>query len=184
MEYTVNKLAKLSGVSTRTLRYYDQIELLIQNVTKTIGSLQGGTVMQDKEKFKGFKQQMIDDNEKAYGEEVRKKYGDTLMKASNQKIQGMSQEDWDKTQVLSEKINKTLSKAIEQGDPSSDLAQKACDLHRQWLCMYWKDGMYSKKIHKSLVEGYMEDERFIAYYDKIAAGATEFLLKAITVYCK
>ena len=28
MEYTVNKLAKLSGVSTRTLRYYDQIGLL------------------------------------------------------------------------------------------------------------------------------------------------------------
>ena len=28
MEYTVNKLAQLSGVSTRTLRYYDQIGLL------------------------------------------------------------------------------------------------------------------------------------------------------------
>ena len=28
MEYTVNKLAQLSGVSGRTLRYYDQIGLL------------------------------------------------------------------------------------------------------------------------------------------------------------
>ena len=28
MEYTVSKLAKLSGVSARTLRYYDQIDLL------------------------------------------------------------------------------------------------------------------------------------------------------------
>lgn len=28
MEYTVNHLAKLSGVSTRTLRYYDKIGLL------------------------------------------------------------------------------------------------------------------------------------------------------------
>ena len=28
MEYTVSKLAKLSGVSARTLRYYDQIGLL------------------------------------------------------------------------------------------------------------------------------------------------------------
>ena len=28
MEYTVSKLAKLSGVSVRTLRYYDQIGLL------------------------------------------------------------------------------------------------------------------------------------------------------------
>ena len=28
MEYTVSKLAKISGVSTRTLRYYDEIGLL------------------------------------------------------------------------------------------------------------------------------------------------------------
>ncbi len=28
MEYTINKVAKISGVSTRTLRYYDEIDLL------------------------------------------------------------------------------------------------------------------------------------------------------------
>ncbi|MGR3741289.1 MerR family transcriptional regulator [Companilactobacillus sp. DQM5] len=28
MEYTINKVAKLSGISTRTLRYYDEINLL------------------------------------------------------------------------------------------------------------------------------------------------------------
>jgi DNA-binding transcriptional MerR regulator len=28
MQYTVNKLAKLSGVSPRTLRFYDEIDLL------------------------------------------------------------------------------------------------------------------------------------------------------------
>ena len=28
MEYTINKVAKISGVSTRTLRYYDEIGLL------------------------------------------------------------------------------------------------------------------------------------------------------------
>ena len=28
MEYSINKLAKLAGISTRTLRYYDEIGLL------------------------------------------------------------------------------------------------------------------------------------------------------------
>jgi len=28
MEYTINELSKISGISTRTLRYYDQIKLL------------------------------------------------------------------------------------------------------------------------------------------------------------
>jgi len=29
MEYTVKELSKMSGISTRTLRYYDQIGLLV-----------------------------------------------------------------------------------------------------------------------------------------------------------
>ena len=29
MEYTINELSKISGISTRTLRYYDQIKLLV-----------------------------------------------------------------------------------------------------------------------------------------------------------
>ena len=29
MEYTIKELSKISGISTRTLRYYDQIELLV-----------------------------------------------------------------------------------------------------------------------------------------------------------
>jgi DNA-binding transcriptional MerR regulator len=29
MAYTINQLAKLSGVSTRTLRFYDEISLLV-----------------------------------------------------------------------------------------------------------------------------------------------------------
>ncbi|NLM77563.1 MAG: MerR family transcriptional regulator, partial [Ruminococcaceae bacterium] len=28
MEYTINKMARLAGISTRTLRYYDEIGLL------------------------------------------------------------------------------------------------------------------------------------------------------------
>lgn len=37
MEYTVSKLAKLSGVSARTLRYYDQIDLLKPNRINSSG---------------------------------------------------------------------------------------------------------------------------------------------------
>lgn len=37
MEYTINKLAKLAGVTTRTLRYYDQIALLKPSHTTQAG---------------------------------------------------------------------------------------------------------------------------------------------------
>lgn len=253
MEYTVNKLAKISGVSTRTLRYYDQIgllrparvqsngyriygsnevntlqqilfykeldisldeikkllaspdfdrekslqnhlisllqkktriESLIKNVEKTIESLKGENIMSDKDKFEGFKQKMISDNEELYGEEIRAKYGENTVNASNSKISGMSENEWKKSQSLSEEINKNLKIAFEQGDPASKTAQKLCDLHKEWLCMFWEDGIYSKETHKSIGEMYVADERFRKYYDDIAVGAAVFLRDAISIYCK
>lgn len=252
-QYTVNELAVISGVSVRTLHYYDQIgllhpmriaengyriygskevdqlqqilfyrelkvplkkikaimsnpdydkekeleeqleqllqqksqiELLINNVRKTIHTLKGEAVMSDVEKFEGFKQKMIDDNELAYGKEIRERYGDEIIDASNAKIKGMSKEQWKTTQELSELINETLKDAFEEGNPASETAQKACDLHRQWLCMFWKDGTYSKEAHKALAEGYVADKRFTAYYDKIAEGCTKFFRDAINIYCR
>lgn len=252
MEYTVNELAKISGVSVRTLHYYDQIDLLhpsrveengyriygtaevdhlqqilfyrelgmplkkirdilnmpeldkeklleeqltalldrkkqievlIKNMKKTICTLKGETTMSDKEKFEGFKKKMIEDNEAAYGKEIRERYGDEAIDASNTKVAGMSEAQWKNAQELSDLINQTLKEAFELGDPASEIAQKACDLHRQWLCMFWKDGTYSKEAHKALADGYVADERFTAYYDKIAVGCTKFLRDAIYIYC-
>lgn len=37
MEYSINQLAKLAGVSTRALRYYDEIELLTPRRISTNG---------------------------------------------------------------------------------------------------------------------------------------------------
>lgn len=252
MEYTIKNLARISGVSTRTLRYYDQIgllcpariaandyriygqkevdllqqilfyrelgvslkeihqilndpdfdkaraleshlsalllrkkqiERLIDNVTKTIGSLKGECVMSDNEKFEGFKQKMIDDNEAAYGREIREKYGDDMVDDCYTKVKGMDEADWQRAQKLSAEINRTLGAAFEQGDPAGKLARKACALHKEWLCMFWKEGMYSKEAHRMLADGYVADARFTAYYDKIAPGCTKFLRDAIYSCC-
>ena len=152
MEYTVQKLGLMAGISTRTLRYYDeigilkparinssgyriygqaevdklqqilfyrelgvslenikdivndpsfdclkalgehrekliekrkQLDLLIANVDKSIASLERKISMTDPEKFEGFKQKIIDDNEKKYGKEIRAKYGDEQVDRSN-----------------------------------------------------------------------------------------------------
>lgn len=252
MKYKINELAKLSGVSTRTLRYYheigllfpekiddngyriygqkqvdqlqqilfyrelgvslneikqilaapnynslevlnyhlsaliekkEQIETLIENVTKTIHSMKEGIHMSDIEKFEGFKQEIINESEVKYGKEIRGKYGDKRINQSYEKIKGMSEEQWQKAQELSHLIDETLYEAFIQGDPSSELAQKVCDLHRQWISMYWSNNSYSKEAHKVLAQMYVEDERFTQYYDRIAVGCTKFLRDAIFIYC-
>ncbi|NQX61583.1 MerR family transcriptional regulator [Paenibacillus qinlingensis] len=249
MEYTVQHLGKLAGISTRTLRYYDEIELLmparinssgyriygqnevdrlqqilfyrelgisleqikeimssptydgtralmdhreqlldkrrqldilIANVEQTIASKEGRLTMSNKEKFEGFKQKLIDDNEKKYGKEIREKYGDDQVNKSNQKLHNMTQEQHEEVTRLAGEVADTLAEAFKLGDPASELAQKAADLHKQWLMSYWSE--YSKEAHAGLAQMYVDDERFKAYYDVKQPGTAEFLRDAIHIY--
>lgn len=251
MEYSINKLSKLSGVSARTLRYYDeinllnpirvssnnyriysqkevdllqqilfyrelgvsldeikdivttngydagkamenhltallakreQLNLLIANVEKSMLVMKGEAVMSDKEKFEGFKQKLIDDNEKTYGAEIREKYGEDAVNKSNAKVKGMSREQYDESERIRLEMESLLKTALETGDPNSESAQKACELHKQWLCVFYPN--YNKEYHIGLADMYVADERFKANYDKIAPGCAVFLRDAIHAYCK
>jgi len=252
MEYTVQKLGKMAGISARALRYYDEIEilkparinssgyriygqsevdrlqqilfyrelgvslqsikdiltapsfdgakalrehreklldkrdqldLLISNVEKTIELKEGRiTVMKDKEKFEGFKQMLVDDNEKKYGKEIREKYGEDVVKKSNHKVNGMTQEQYDQVTRLGVELNEALHDAFKTGDPSCELAQKAADLHRQWLSFYWDS--YTKEAHVGVTQMYVDDERFTAYYDEKQPGTAAFLRDAVLVYTR
>ncbi|MFP7299751.1 MerR family transcriptional regulator [Neobacillus niacini] len=249
MEYTIQKLASLAGVSTRTLRYYDeigilkparinssgyriygqeeintlqqilfyrelgvgldsikeivtapafdgakalrehrkkllkkreQLDLLIANVDKTIANSEGRIIMSNREKFEGFKKKMIEDNEKKYGKEIREKYGEETVEASNAKVMNMTQEQYEEVTALAEEIHTTLAEAFKTGDPAGELAQKAAQLHKDWLTYYWKS--YSKEAHAGLAQMYVDDERFTAYYDKEQPGTAQFLRDAILIF--
>lgn len=136
--------------------------------------------MADKEKFEGFKQKMIDDNEKKYGEEIRKKYGNEAINKSNTKVKNMSQEQYKAVTGLEQQVKETLAQAFATGDPAGELAQRAAELHKQWLTFYWSE--YSKEAHAGLAQMYVDDERFKSYYDKMQPGIAEFLRDAIRIY--
>jgi DNA-binding transcriptional MerR regulator len=157
-----------------------QLDILIANVEKTIESAEGRIEMSDKEKFEGLKKNLIEENERKYGKEIREKYGEEAVERSNAKLMGMTREDYEKAQGLAEQIMEALAQAIETGDPAGEAAQKAADLHKQWLCMYWDE--YSREAHAGLAQMYVEDERFRAYYDKNKPGTAAFLRDAILVY--
>ncbi|CRZ34186.1 MerR family transcriptional regulator [Herbinix hemicellulosilytica] len=249
MEYTVQKLAKLAGISTRAIRYYDeigllkparinssgyriygskevdrlqqilffrelefpiekikeiidspdydeikallqhreqllikrnQLDMLIQNVEKTIKHKERGVYMTDKEKFEGFKEDLIIENEKKYGKEIREKYGDDAVDASNEKMMNMTKEQYQEFKKLNQMILDTLEEAMETGDPAGELAQKACEMHKKWLSFTWDK--YSPEAHAGLAQMYVDDERFSEYYDKRKPGMAKFLRDAIFIY--
>lgn len=245
--YNVHELAELSGVSSRTLHYYDEIGLLtplrtennyrtygfreverlqqillyrrlgmqlkeikrllddesfdveqallqhlenlqaqqrqtnqlIETINKTLSHMKGERLMEDKERFEGFKQQLIAENEEKYGEEIREKYGDEVIDDSNAQLAGMTPEQWQHSQDLDAAYKEKLQEALETGDPASPQAQEACELHKQWLTLFWPKGMYSIEAHRGLAEMYLSDERFRSY---LGTEAGEFFRDALAVF--
>ena len=133
--------------------------------------------MENKDKFEGFKKELIDKNEEIYGSEIRKKYGENTKDKSNAKIMGMTQEDYNNFKQLEKEIIDTLNLAMDEGDSKGKLAMKACELHKKWLSYTWN--FYSKEAHRNLGEIYTQDERFKKYYDDNRKGMAEFLRDAL-----
>ena len=251
MEYSINELSKIAKISTRTLRYYheidllkpkrinssgyriygenevdklqqilfykamgfkledirnivnspsfdimlaldnhkkelikkrDEIDLLIENVEKTISYKKGEIKMSDKEKFEGFKKDLVKQNEEKYGKEIREKYGDKQVDQSNRKMLGLSEEEFRKFEQLGRDIIEKLKEAMEENNPSGEKAQEACELHKKWLGYSWN--FYTKEAHRSLGEMYVSDERFKKYYDNNKLGMAEFFRNALDIYTK
>lgn len=159
-----------------------QTEQMIISVQKTICAMEGGNEITDEEKFVGIKKSVIETNERVFGHEIRNRFGDATIDATNEKILRMQQEEWNDLQELEELLLRKLKEAFEQGNPCSTLAYRVCELHKEWLCLQWKEGTYSKEAHLALAEGYVADERFTAYYDKVGKGCTRFLRDAIKNY--
>ena len=67
-----------------------RLQRLLGTLERTLQAMKGEIDMSDKEKFEGFKQEMIDKNEKQFGAEARAKYGDDTVNKSNAKVMGMS----------------------------------------------------------------------------------------------
>jgi len=131
--------------------------------------------------FEEFKKELVNKNELQYGAEIREKYGDQVVEESNANLMGLSKDQYDESEKFKTALEKTLKAAFDIGDPSGELAQKACDLHRQWLSIFYPK--YNKDYHRSMGELYVSDERFRANYDKLAPGCTDFFRDAINIYC-
>lgn len=250
MEYSIKKLAEMAGVTSRTLRYYDTIQLLkpkrinssgyriygeeeidrlqqilffrefeisleeiknyldnphfnhteallqhrhelvarrdrldqlLKTLDTTVANRKGETTMTDKQKFEGFKQQQLGDNETKYGKEIRDKYGADTVKQANKKFDNLTEEQYTIMQKTAKQILTDLKNAMKSGEPVSTESQKLAKLHKDWLSYTWPT--YSKAAHRGLADMYVADERFTKYYDNTAGkGAAQFLRDAIYIF--
>ncbi|MBO0474751.1 MerR family transcriptional regulator [Enterococcus ureasiticus] len=252
MEYTIKKIAELSGISTRTLRYYDEIDLLkparinssgyriygtkeidklqqilfyrsldlkleaiqkllntpdydpkhalqdhyrqllekrqqidhlILTVEKTLRYQKGEITMTDKEKFVGFKQEKLQENEQKYGKEIRKKYGEETVETSNQQWLNLSKEDFSGMETAEKELFEALKIVMATKEYQSKEAETVFLKHKEWL--QYTSPVYSAEMHRGLGQMYIGDERFAAYYDERAGkSAAQTLNQIIQHYAK
>jgi DNA-binding transcriptional MerR regulator len=245
MEYTIKKVAELSGISSRTLRYYDEINLLkparinssgyriygtkeidrlqqilfyrsldmrlediqalldapnfdpqqalekhyqqllvkrqqidhlILTVEKTIRYQKGAEMMTDKEKFIGFKQEKIAENEQMYGAEIREKYGEEAVERANKKWLNLSEDAFQKMEAAEAEMFQALQNVMLTKDYQSADAEKVFLNHKEWLSF---TTAYSPELHRNLGDMYIADERFQAYYDERAGQGAAVTLNHI-----
>ncbi|MCI6467085.1 MAG: MerR family transcriptional regulator [Faecalicatena sp.] len=159
------------------------IHSMITTVKKTIASMKGEITMNDQEKFEAFKKDAVKKNEETYGPEIRKKYGDEEVDASNQKMLNMTDEEYQRFDGLSKELNTCLKSAVQAGEkPEGEAGRKAAGLHKEWLKMTWKT--YSVEAHKGVAQMYTEDERFTKYYDSEVSGCAAFLTDAVKYWAE
>lgn len=251
MKHTINALAKMAGISTRTLRYYDEIGLLvpprqtqngyrvytdkevdrlqqilfyraldvpladirqlldtpdfcpqqallahrealvqrraeldalIHTVDLTLQSKQEGWTLTDEEKLQVFRREQLAENDRLYGQEIRDAYGEEAVARSYAQFKGTSTAQFERFETLGDDILHALQTAFATGDPAGAQAQYVAQLHRKWLTMSW--GMYDPEMHAALAQGYVDDPRFTAYYDRQTPGMAAFLRDTILIYTK
>lgn len=135
--------------------------------------------MSTKDSFEMMKERGLRDFESEYGEEARKLYGDDVIEDANARMMALTKDEWDAKELLEESIKVQLRLAMATGDPASDAARELVSMHRRWIGIHWGK-VPEPDQYLGLAQGYLQDPRFVRYYDSAAGeGATEFLVEAI-----
>ena len=139
--------------------------------------------MSDEKKFEAFKKQAVDANERAYGKEIRKKYGNEEVDAANKAVMGMTQTQYSEWTELGDEIQRRLEEAVSFGiAPDSQEGKDITVLHKHWLTL--SGTAYNPTKHRGIAELYVSDSRFTAYYDNHISGCAQFLRDAVQYWAE
>lgn len=193
--YSIRELADMAGVSTRTLRYYDQIGLLkpafISDAGYRFYGKQEVDMLQQilfyRERgfdLKSIRRILMEEDFDLMGAleehlrelKTQRAHMDALISLVHRSIMAMKGEermdDTEKFQVFKEGIVRQHEEMYgaearaKYGDGEVDEAQgKILNM--------------TEEAHKAVAEMYISDERFQAYYDREVPGCAGFLEKAI-----
>jgi len=151
-----------------------RINRLIQTVDNTINHLKGNRTMSDEKLFEGFNEEQ----QEKYAQEAEKMYDPETVRESNRKWKAYSAAKKEAILAESSVIYKDMISVMPKGANSAE-AQAIVERWRKHMDYFWTPNL--EQLH-GIVEGYVNDPRFKANFDKMDPRLAEFMRDAVKVY--
>jgi DNA-binding transcriptional MerR regulator len=151
-----------------------RLNRLISTVDHTIDHLKGNSAMSDKAYFEGFSEE----EQEKYALEAEQMYDPETVRESNRKWKTYSAAKKEAIMTEGKAIYMDMIAAMPKGADSEEV-QSIVERWRKHMDYFW-----TPKLEQllPLVNGYNDDPRFKANFDKMRPGLAEFFREAVRVY--
>ncbi|MBI3152783.1 MAG: MerR family transcriptional regulator [Chloroflexi bacterium] len=151
-----------------------RINRLIQTVDNTINHLKGSKTMSDDKFFEGFSEE----EQEKYALEAEQMYDPETVRESNRKWKAYSAAKKEAIIAESKAIYQDMIAVIPKG-AASPQAQAVVERWRKHMNYFWTPNLEQLQ---ALANGYVEDARFKANFDKMHPKLAEFMRAAVKAY--
>lgn len=151
-----------------------RLNRLIHTVDNTINHLKGNTIMNDKAYFEGFSEE----EQEKYAVEAEQLYDAETVRESNRKWKSYSAAKKEAIMAEGKAIYMDLIAAMPKGAASKDV-QDILVRWRKHMDYFWTPNLDQLL---ALANGYNDDPRFKANFDKMHPQLAEFMREAVQVY--
>lgn len=169
-------LGALRSHKEALLKQARRLDRLIQTVDHTIDYLKGDTKMSEKGLFEGFSEEQ----QEKYAQEAEQMYDPETVRESNRKWKGYSAAKKEAILAEGKAVYMDMIAVMPKGAASPE-AQAIVERWRKHMDYFWTPKLDQLQ---PLADGYVEDARFKANFDKMHPQLAEFMREAVAVYVK
>ena len=155
-------------------RQVTRLNRLIQTVDNTINHLKGNTIMSEKSYFEGFSEE----EQEKYAQEAEELYDAESVRESNRKWKAYSAAKKESIMAEGKAVYTDMIAAMPNGAASAEV-QAIVERWRRHLEYFWTPNL-DQLI--GLANGYNDDPRFKANFDKMQPGLAQFMREAVSIY--
>ena len=167
-------LGALQGHKDALKKQVTRLNRLINTVDNTINHLKGNTIMSDKAYFEGFSEE----EQEKYAAEAEQLYDAESVRESNRKWKAYSAAKKESIMAEGKAVYTELIAAMPKGAANKDV-QALIERWRKHMYYFW-----TPKLDQllALANGYNDDPRFKANFDKMHPELAEFMREAVSIY--